>query len=211
MIKLRYCIAALILCGIANKAIAADNEAPNYDEKEALTISRVDTPTQVGKYQDAKLQFDPSINAWVLQDVKLALFDSNNPTIKMVNVFVADDEFPVQVFLQITGSYTCGEFGQINSRRKDNLFEVQITIVPPPSGNACTMDMKEFIRVVPLDVYRLNAGDYQYSINGGNLGSFSLAKDNKFGECGGTNNPEEMCETEFTILDIDAVGIATKP
>ncbi len=116
----------------------------------------------------------------------------------MVNVFVADKEFPVQVFLQITGSYTCGDFGQINSRRNNNSFEIQITIVPPPLGNACTADMKEFVRVVPLNVYRLSAGNYQYSINGGNVGSFSLAKDNRFGECGGTNNPEEICETEYT-------------
>jgi hypothetical protein len=200
MIKLKYCIAVIVLCGTINKAIAENNEVPNYDEKGTLTIFRVDTPNQVGNYQDAKLKFDPNMNAWVLQDVKLTPLDPNNPVIKMVNVFVADDEFPVQVFLQITGSYTCGDFGQINSRRKDNLFEIQITIVPPPAGNACTTDMKEFVRVVPLDVYRLNAGDYQYSINGGNSGSFSLAKDNKFGECGGTNNPEEICETEYTAI-----------
>lgn len=198
MIKLRCCIAAMVLCGMFSNAIAENNRIPDYDGNGTLIIPRVDTPNQVGNYQNAKLQFDPSMNAWVLRDIEQTLIDSNNPRINMVNVFVADKEFPVQVFLQITGSYTCGEFGQINTRRKDNSFEIQITVHPILPPNTCTADMKEFVRVVPLDVYRLNAGNYQYSINGGNTGSFSLAKDNKFGECGGTNNPEEICEIKYT-------------
>ncbi|HQU97324.1 MAG TPA: hypothetical protein PLV19_00265 [Nitrosomonas sp.] len=200
MIQLKYCILTIILSATISKAIAENTEVPNYDGKGTLTIPRVDTSNQIGNYQDAKLQFDANINAWVLQQVNETPINPQNPTVEMVNVFIADNEFPVQVLLQIKGTYSCGDFGQINSRRKDNFFEIQITIVPPPPGYACTADMKGFVRVVPLDVYRLNAGDYQYSVNGGNLGSFSLAKDNKFGECGGTNNPAEICETAYTAV-----------
>lgn len=181
-----------------NTAIAENAEVPNYDGKGTLTIPRVDTSNQIGNYQDTKLQFDASINAWVLQQVNETPINPQNPTVEMVNVFIADNEFPVQVLLQIKGTYSCGDFGQINSRRKDNFFEIQITIVPTAPGYLCTQDIKGFVRVVPLNVYRLSAGDYQYSVNGGNLGSFSLAKDNKFGECGGTNNPAEICETAYT-------------
>jgi len=208
MIKMRFLATAMILCNcaaitIVNNGVAADstnfsnNNAPSY-ENGVLTIPRVDTPDQVGNYQDAVLRFNPKLSTWVLQQVIPAKFNSSNPRIKSVNVFVINDSFPTQVFLQVIGDFTCGEFGQINIGRKENLFDIQISVTPTPPGQACTTDITEFVRVIQLDVYRLSAGDYQYSINGGNQGTFTLTKDNKFGECGGTSNTEEICETEVT-------------
>jgi len=163
-----------------------------------LTIPRVDTPDQVGNYQDAVLKLDPQLNAWVLQQVNPAEFNPSNPRIKSVDIFVIKDSFPTQVFLQVVGNFTCGEFGQINTGRKENLFDIQISVTPTSSGQACTTEITEFVRVIQLDVYRLSAGDYQYSINGGSSGTFTLSKDNKFGECGGTSSTEEICEIEVT-------------
>lgn len=207
MIKVRYLATTLILCiciaiamagnVIAESASFSNNNLPRY-ENGVLTIPRVDTPDQIGNYQDATLKFDSQLNAWILQNVNPAKFDSSNPKIKSAKVFIIDDSFPTQVFLQVVGDFTCGELGQINTGRKENLFEVQITVIPTPPGQACTANITEFVRVVQLDVYRLGAGDYQYSINGGNPSTFSLTEDNKFGECGGTNNTEEICEIEVT-------------
>lgn len=175
----------------------SNNNLPRY-ENGVLVIPRVDTPDQIGNYQDATLSFDSQLNAWVLQQVNPAKFDSSNPIINSVKVFIIDDSFPTQVFLQVVGDFTCGKLGQINTGRKENLFEIQITVIPTPPGQICTANVTKFVRVIPLDVYRLGIGDYQYSINGGNLGAFSLTEDNKFGECGGTNNAEEICEAEVT-------------
>ena len=206
MIKKKFFATALILCNcvamtIVNNVVADStnfsNNIPSY-ENGVLTIPRVDTPDQIGNYQDAVLKLDPQLNAWVLQQVNPAQFNSSNPRIKSVNVFVISNSFPTQVFLQVTGDFTCGEFGQINTGRKENSFDVQISVTPIPQGQLCTADITEFVRVIQLDVYRLSAGDYQYSINGGNQGTFTLTKDNKFGECGGTSNTEEICETEVT-------------
>ena len=206
MIKKKFFATALILCNcvamtIVNNVVADStnfsNNIPSY-ENGVLTIPRVDTPDQIGNYQDAVLKLDPQLNAWVLQQVNPAQFNSSNPRIKSVNVFVISNSFPTQVFLQVTGDFTCGEFGQINTGRKENSFDVQISVTPTPPGQACTTDITEFVRVIQLDVYRLSAGDYQYSINGGNSGTFTLTKDNKFGECGGTNNTDEICEIEVT-------------
>ncbi len=207
MIKKRFFATALILCncvamtiannGVADSTNSSNNNAPSY-ENGVLTIPRVDTPDQIGNYQDAVLKLDPQLNAWVLQQVNPAQFNSSNPRIKSVNVFVINDSFPTQVFLQVTGDFTCGEFGQINMGRKENSFDIQISVTPIPQGQLCTANITEFVRVVQLDVYRLSAGDYQYSINGGNSGTFTLTKDNKFGECGGTNNAGEICEIEVT-------------
>ena len=206
MIKKKFFSSALILCNcvamtIVNNVVADStnfsNNIPSY-ENGVLTIPRVDTPDQIGNYQDAVLKLDPQLNAWVLQQVNPAQFNSSNPRIKSVNVFVISNSFPTQVFLQVTGDFTCGEFGQINTGRKENSFDVQISVTPIPQGQLCTADITEFVRVIQLDVYRLSAGDYQYSINGGNSGTFTLTKDNKFGECGGTNNTDEICEIEVT-------------
>jgi hypothetical protein len=207
MIKIRLLAMTLVLCScitmtMVNNVIAegtsfSNNNVPSY-ENGVLTVPRVDTPDQVGNYQDAVLKFDQQLNAWVLQQVNSAKFNSSNPRIKSVNVFVINDSFPTQVFLQAVGDFTCGEFGQINTGRKENLFDIQISVTPVPPGQTCTTNITEFVRVIQLDVYRLSAGDYQYSINGGNSGTFTLTKDNKFGECGGTNNTEEICETEVT-------------
>lgn len=210
MIKARYLATTLILCSCITMAIAdnviaestsfSNNNMPSY-KNGVLTIPRVDTPDQIGNYQDATLKFDPQLNTWILQHVSLAKFSSSNPKIKSVQVFTIDDSFPTQVFLQVVGDFACGEFGQINTGRKGNLFEVQISVIPTPPGQACTADITEFIRVIQLDVYRLDAGDYQYSINGDNLGTFSLTENNKFGECGGTGNPKEICEIEVVTAN----------
>ncbi|WP_295628596.1 hypothetical protein [uncultured Nitrosomonas sp.] len=207
MIKKRFFATALILCncvamtivndGVADSTNLSNNNVPSY-ENGILTIPRVDTPDQIGNYQDAVLKLDPQLNAWVLQQVDPAQFNSSNPRIKSVDVFVINDSFPTQVFLQVTGDFTCGEFGQINTGRKENSFDIQVSVNPIPQGQLCTADITEFVRVIQLDVYRLSAGDYQYNINGGNSGTFTLTKDNKFGECGGTNNTDEICEIEVT-------------
>jgi hypothetical protein len=207
MIKTRYLTAAFILCSsitmtmadnvIAESTSFSNNNVPSY-ENGVLTIPRVDTSDQIGNYQNATLEFDPQLNAWILQHVDTTRFDPFNPRIKSVDIFIIDDSFPAQVFLQVVGDFICGEFGKINTNRKENLFDIQITVIPTPPGQLCTQNVTEFVRVIQLDVYRLGAGDYQYSINGGNSGTFSLAEDNKFGECGGTNNAEEICEIELT-------------
>lgn len=207
MITIRYLATILILCGcaitamvsnaIAESASFSNNNLPRY-ENGVLTIPRVDTSDQIGNYQDATLNFDSKLNAWTLQQVSPAKFDSSSPRIKSAKIFIVDDSFPTQVFLQVVGDFTCGKLGQINTGRKENLFEVQVTVIPPPPLHTCAANITEFVRVIPLDVYRLSAGDYQYSINGGNSGAFSLTEDNKFGECGGTNNAEEICELEST-------------
>ncbi|MDR4514606.1 hypothetical protein [Nitrosomonas sp.] len=198
MLELRTWIALFVLYGCSGVVIAENGieladvlgtTAPSY-ENGVLIIPRVDTPEQVGRYQDAIFQFDPQSNTWALQHVTSTQY--NAPRIWSVDVRVIDDAFPIQVFLQVTGDHGCGGLGQINVRRSDNLFEVQISEIQLGSEIGCTADIKEFVRIIPLNVYRLNAGIYQYSVNGGNPGTFSLVKDNVFDdECGGTIDPAD--------------------
>ncbi len=91
MIKKRFFATALILCncvamtivndGVADSTNLSNNNVPSY-KNGVLTIPRVDTPDQIGNYQDAVLKLDPQLNAWVLQQVNPAQFNSSNPRIK---------------------------------------------------------------------------------------------------------------------------------
>jgi len=205
MDKLGYCIAIIVLYSFTNNTVANNSviesentpttNAPNF-ENGVLTIPRVDTPNQVGIYQDAKFQFDQQLEAWILQQVNSLPNLPFNPIISSVDVFVYDGAPLEQVFLVVTGRLpsTCLKIGQINIRKKADLFEVQVSVISPPPGTLCPGEIEEFVRVIQLDVHRLSTGDYRYSINGGNFGTFTLTRDNIFAnECGGKVNPNDKC------------------
>jgi hypothetical protein len=150
-----------------------------------LTISRVDTPARPGNYLDATFkQIDQ--NLWELQDYKTANeYPLAKAPIGQVKLVVTDS-FPVQVFLNIQGTLTsgCHDLGQINQRLVGNRFEVTVHAEYPdlpPGSYACTASIRHFEKNIPLAVYDLNAGNYEYSINGGDYtGTFTLAKDNRY-------------------------------
>jgi hypothetical protein len=150
-----------------------------------LTIPRVDTPERPGNYLDATFkQIDQ--NLWELQDYKTANeYPLAKAPIGQVKLVVTDS-FPVQVFLNIQGTLTsgCHDLGQINQRLVGNRFEVTVHAEYPdlpPGSYACTASIRHFEKNIPLAVYDLNAGNYEYSINGGDYtGTFTLAKDNRY-------------------------------
>lgn len=157
---------------------------PTYQDG-ILTIPRVDTPERAGNYLDATFkQIDQ--NLWELQRYKTA----NEYPLEKAPIgqakLVVTDSFPVQVFLNIQGTFTsgCGDLGQINQRLVGNRFELTVHAeFPdlPPGSFACTANIRHFEKNIPLAVYDLNAGNYEYSINDGDYtGTFSLAKDNRY-------------------------------
>jgi hypothetical protein len=169
-------------------SVSAENMSggnyPTYQDG-ILTIPRVDTPKQPGNYLDATFkQIDQ--NLWELQGYKTA----NEYPLQKAPIgqakLVVTDSFPVQVFLNIQGTFTsgCGDLGQINQRLVGNRFEVTVHAEYPdlpPGSFACTANMRYFEKNIPLAAYDLNAGNYEYSINGGDYtGTFTLAKDNRY-------------------------------
>ncbi len=90
---------------------------------------------------------------------------------------------PVQVFLNIDGDLflRCSDLGQISQKLIDNRFEVLIHDGPSNigPGDGCGDATKPFEKIIPLSVYGLSAGTYEYSVNGGNIGTFTLTVDNK--------------------------------
>lgn len=151
---------------------------PLYRDNK-LTIPRVDTDQQAGIFQGGVFQYDSAINAWRLQDYRVApvadifLLDSNAVEL------IVKETLPTQVFLKVKGSFSdsCQTLGRVNHRLKGNRFEVVISVASSGS-QACFPEVKPFEKIIPLPVYGLPVGNYEYIVNGKITGSFELKSDN---------------------------------
>ncbi|MGR9051346.1 MAG: hypothetical protein ACU84J_01730 [Gammaproteobacteria bacterium] len=157
-----------------------DGDHPSYNFQEGiLTIPRVDSEKQAGYFQDAvfKLEQDGSwrLLTFATADIELRW----DPQIDNVEVIMTTAS-PVQVFLKLSGVFSngCGEIGRIHQRMQGNLFEVTVFAAPIPAGVACTAAIKPFQKRIPLPVFELPAGTYDFSVNGRFSGTFTLDEDN---------------------------------
>ncbi len=171
----------LVSIVITKDSIAAG--FPIYDEKnKILMIPRIDTPERAGAYHGAVFFYIEETGHWFLPGA-----NSHNDDISVDDVTITvTDTFPTQVFLHITGEkFICREISPIDQRLKDNTFEIRIHTDLRDSaffGSACKQARESFARVIPLSVYGLHAGTYEYNVNDESHGSFSLLEDNKFSE-----------------------------
>jgi len=187
---MNHCLYKLMLLSLvlfSTSSIQAENQVtentPLYDGSK-LIIPRVDTINKVGAYQEATFVYNNEINAWQLQS-----YDNARDGIIRINhviPLVIDIKTPVQVLLQISGELLgCGDLGRIDQRMTDNKFEIRIYTTQFPDDSVCGAAAIPFLKVIPLNVYGLDAGIYEYSINGGDTRTFQLLHDNRFAECYG--------------------------
>lgn len=167
-----------ILPLIVNTASALDN--PTY-QNGLLTIPRVDTPEQMGKYLDITLKLKEGV--WILDSYK----ESGSVETKFLSVDKVEanvvNGFPVQVILRISSrDIGCGQLGQINYRLDKNVFNITVHdghIYPsPPKIQGCVTMLQPFSTSIALPVYGLKAGTYTYTVNGKISGNFALNVDN---------------------------------
>ncbi|MDD2761820.1 MAG: hypothetical protein PHH11_16205, partial [Methylomonas sp.] len=154
---------------------------PTY-QNGTLTIPRIDTPDQPGNFLNAIFKHNEQ-GIWELLSFKTAnQYPLEKAPITEAKLIITDS-FPVQVFLNIKGWVGgCLSLGDIHQRLVNNRFEITAHAQYPdlPIGTyACTANVTAFDKHIPLSVYDLAAGNYEYSINGGDyVGSFTLTKDN---------------------------------
>ncbi len=153
-------------------SVIPQEEYPSYKDS-TLIIPRVDTPERAAMFQDAKFTF--SNNIWQLVDFKIAgTKPLLKPRIKSVETIITDS-FPVQVFLKVRGAFSQCDvsfpMGKISQRIMDNRFEITIHEVSGNGYYPCDGEGAETIAryetTVPLHVYGLKAGIYQYTLDGG--------------------------------------------
>lgn len=174
--------AASVLCSAA--AIAADN--PSYNST-VLTIPRVDSPNQIGLYQDVVLQYSAQSGFTITSMNELGKSTVYNVgTVQTVEV-KKSGTLPVSVYLQVSGFANSCDFNgpaRAHQRLQGTRFDVNISashLHPVMWPVACTANVRPFKLTVPLEVYGLAAGSYSYNVNGIS-GSFSLDADNRFAD-----------------------------
>jgi len=170
-----------LIIGLLNLSIATADSSlvdlknfPMY-QNGILQIPRVDSLNQVGIYQDAILQFDANKNAWNLLNYRIA---PQKIELNVTDITITDS-FPTQVFLRVTDkiSICSRRIGQINQRLIENRFVVSIDIENTYTGDPLAL-CAPYEEIIPLAVYGLSAGSYEYVVNGGIIGNFILNTDN---------------------------------
>lgn len=152
-----------------------DTRTPHYNN-ESLKVPVVDADTQPALFQDGEFVFDASINAWRL--VTFRVTPVIEKLIKNVELIKTDSN-PAQVFLKISApDIACNTPGRIGMRKTGNRFDVSAGFTPPPPGTACATVVVPFEVTVPLPVFGLPAGIYEYNVNSEFVGSFELTEDN---------------------------------
>lgn len=167
----RYLKALIVVSGLCFGNASAE-EAPSF-QNNILKIPRVDTPEQVGKYQNAEFRLAPD-GRWDLLQANEARW----AFVEEIEVKILES-FPVQIHVAVAGYLPspCHHLGPINKRYADNRFEISVNMIPPPAGTACIAVVEPFETTIPLDVYGLPEESYQVQVND-KSGSFVLNKDN---------------------------------
>lgn len=169
----------------ANSVLAQEGKPasvfPSYKDGK-LTIPRIDTDLQAGNYQDVELQLNTTTGAWELINYRETLITPDPPKYISLNSVevIKQGGVPVQVFLKVLGDFPngCGGFKQINQRIEGNRFVITIHTPPISTEVGCTASLVPFEKIIPLNIYGLTAGTYEYSVNGEHDGSFTLTQDN---------------------------------
>lgn len=144
-----------------------------------LNVPVVDTQEQVGAYHG--LSFVPTQEADVLQ---LLRADIGVPVSVLSAAVTLSESFPLQARLTLSGQFTCYPPGLIEQRRHGNEIDVAVlrSVLPdtaPLDETTCGQAVEHFERTLLLDTYGLNAGEYQFRVNGTVFGSFVIAQDNR--------------------------------
>jgi hypothetical protein len=170
---------------ITNPSVSVVLDHP-YFQNGLLDIPIVDTPDQAGLFQDGLFQYDAQIDAWRL--LKFNTHPVRQGLIQNVEIIITDT-FPVQVFLKVSSpDIACNTPGRISKRFYDlsdfsatavSSFNIIIDFIPPPPDAICAAVVVPYEKIVPLQVYGLPAGTYEYIVNGEHTGTFDLTNDNK--------------------------------
>jgi len=174
-----YLIFFITVLGFSAQNIVFADSNPTFQDG-ILILPSVDSPEKAGAYQNVRFKLTEN-NEWELLDF---LITKELQYIDQVEI-IKTDSFPIQVFLKVAGSFTsgCEEMGQIIYKLLENRFDVWMYSTVDEKFSTgeftCTQGFIPFTHIIPLPVYSLKKGDYEYSVNGHYMGTFNLAEDNK--------------------------------
>lgn len=187
--------AVLVAAAFFFSSTAFSADYPVYDNG-VLTLPRVDTLDQAGKYQEVTFQLTPP-NTWELSGLQmLGTGGLGAAQVNGVEV-IKTGTLPVSVYLRASGGeWNCGFTSgpaRVHQRLQGAQFDVEISVLRTTvdgwgPGMGCVASIKIYKMTVPLQVYGLSAGTYSYNVNG-ITGTFSLDSDNKYpDDCDAASN-----------------------
>lgn len=91
------------------------------------------------------------------------------------------ESWPLQARLAIRGNFRdgCERLADVSSERVGNLFQVAVSVGSSKPGEFCTQALMPFEEVLDLDILGLEAGEYLIEVNGAEMASFVLDRDNR--------------------------------
>ncbi len=177
--KMLIALASLSL--ICNSSLAQENPVLSLEDSYVLDIPAVDFQGKPGLYSDGSFQHLPELDLWKLTQVK-TLTPIVGRDIKTVEVTVTDD-LPIQSLIKVTGSFPvpCVDVGTHAISREGKHFNISLfyEYQEPNEILVCATVMEFYRHVFPLPTYGLEAGEYQFTLNGIYTGSFTLAVKNE--------------------------------
>ncbi|KHD05590.1 hypothetical protein PN36_07025 [Candidatus Thiomargarita nelsonii] len=174
-----YLIFFITVIGFSALNIVFADNNPTFQDG-ILILPSVDSPEKAGAYQNVRFKLTEN-NEWELLDFVII---KELQYIDKVEI-IKTDSFPIQVFLKVAGNIDgCSKIGQISYKLLEKRFDVWIySIVDEKFSTGdivlCAAGFIPFTTIIPLPVYSLKKGDYEYSVNGHYMGTFNLAEDNK--------------------------------
>lgn len=164
-------------------------EPDSFYSDGILSIPGIVTPDHNVLYHSIQLHYDPAIDAFKLTGVDAVPL--NGDIVEQVDLIVTGAQ-PIQAFLKLSGyfNYSCGNVLIVNQKHTKYIdkpqyrlrFEVTVAFYNQFSGTdtkaPCTTDDKLYTLVLPLQVYGLSAGTYEYAVNGTQTGTFELKSEN---------------------------------
>lgn len=160
--------------------ISNAQENPVYKNR-LLSIPAVDSDLGAGSLQEVIIQLTEA-GALRLVDYKESLLIQPLNDVELIQT----ETLPVQVFLRVSGSLIsgCAELGRTAKRVVGNRIEVNMYFANNGAiGNPdvlCPAVFTNFSEIVDLDVFGFAKGEYEYTVNGQFVGTFTLVNDNSF-------------------------------
>lgn len=152
------------------------DESPIYVDGK-LHVPTVNADGKPGFFQDVVIE-PAGDNLWRVSELYEAIPIREIDKVELIE----SSSTPVQVFLRISGSITgCSGFGRVSSIFNGNTFSVvahyEVNKIPNEEI-VCGQALTPYSEIFPIPVYGLDAGTYNYNVNGQFSGTFTLNSKN---------------------------------
>ena len=164
-----------LLCSLFPTVALSAEFIPEYEGGE-LFIPVIDMPSGLGRYQNVIFEYTGD-NNWQITGAN----DGSYRNFDEFETIVVDDAFPVQVFVNIRGEGSgCIRVGPVRYAITGNVIELFVYRLIPREPTTCGAAVVPYSEYFSLPVYGMDAGEYEYIINGEFSDTFMLNADNHF-------------------------------